>query len=103
MSPFSDPVAVANYAKGPVRLFPGFHDLQRMAALLIAETVASDARVLVLGAGGGLDLNAFADWYPGWTFTGIDPSAEMLDLARSTLGPLSARAQMHHGFIDTAP
>ncbi len=103
MSSFSDPVAVANYAKGPVRLVPGFHDLQRMAALLIAETVAPNAQVLVLGAGGGLELKAFADWHPGWTFTGVDPSAEMLDLAQSTLGPLSARVQMHDGFIDTAP
>ena len=33
MSSFSDPEAVARYAEGPVRLVPGFHDLQRMAAM----------------------------------------------------------------------
>ncbi|MCD6073265.1 MAG: class SAM-dependent methyltransferase [Rhodospirillales bacterium] len=103
MSFFSDPDAVARYAEGPVRLVPGFHHLQRMAALLLAERMEKDARVLVLGAGGGLELKAFADWYPQWTFDGVDPSAEMLNLARTMLGPLAARVDLHEGYIDVAP
>jgi tRNA (cmo5U34)-methyltransferase len=57
---FSDPQAVARYAEGPPRLVPGFADLQRMTRLLLAERAPDDARVLVLGAGGGLELKAFA-------------------------------------------
>jgi tRNA (cmo5U34)-methyltransferase len=103
MSSFNDPEDVARYAEGPVRMVPGFLDLQRMAALLLAERVPSDGTVLVLGAGGGLELKAFAGWYPGWRFVGVDPSAEMLDLATRSLGPDAGRALLHQGYIETAP
>ena len=103
IEPFSDPQAVARYAEGPPRQVPGFADLQRMVLLLLAERAPDDARVLVLGAGGGLELKAFAEARPSWRFDGVDPSAEMLDLARRTLGPLAARAILHHGLIDVAP
>ena len=103
LEPFSDPQAVARYAEGPVRQVPGFHDLQRMAGLLLAEHVPADGDVLVLGAGGGLELKAFAEAYPGWRFCGVDPSAEMLALAGQTLGPLASRVEMREGYIDTGP
>ena len=100
---FADPEAVARYAEGPPRLVPGFADLQRMARLLIAERTPQDARVLVVGAGGGLELKVFAESQPDWQFDGVDPSDEMLKLAESTLGPLLSRVQLHQGYIDVAP
>lgn len=103
MDAFSDPQAVARYADGPPRLVPGFDALQRMVMILLAERAPDDARVLVLGAGGGLEIKAFAEAQPGWSFDGVDPSAEMLSLAQVTLGSLSGRARLHHGFIDSAP
>ena len=103
MSSFSDPQAVARYAEGPVRQVPGFHALQRMAALLLAESVPANGLVLVLGAGGGLELKVFADAQPAWHFVGVDPSAEMLKLAEATLGPLASRVELLEGYIDTAP
>jgi tRNA (cmo5U34)-methyltransferase len=102
-SAFSDPQAVARYAEGPPRLVPGFADLQRMTTILLAERVPADGRVLVLGAGGGLELKIFAEAHPGWQFDGVDPAAEMLKLAEATLGPLGARVRLHEGYIDTAP
>ncbi len=103
INPFSDPQAVARYAEGPPRIVPGYHGMQCMTTLLIAERVPEDARVLVLGAGGGLELKAFAQAHPGWTFDGVDPAAEMLKLAQQTLGPLASRATLHQGYIDDAP
>lgn len=103
MTGFDDPAAIARYAENPPRLVPGFSDLQRMTRLLLAETTPADGRVLVIGAGGGLELRAFAEAQPGWRFVGIDPSAEMLRLARLTLGPLVERAELHEGYIDSAP
>lgn len=82
---------------------PGFADLQRMAMLLLAERTPPDARVLVVGAGGGLELKLFAENQPNWRFDGVDPSAEMLKLAASTLGPLLSRVQLHQGYINVAP
>ncbi len=103
MSSFSDPQAVARYAESPVRQVPGFHALQRMTSLLLAESVPDDGRVLVLGAGGGLELKVFAQAQPGWRFLGVDPSAEMLKLAGATLGTLASRAEFLEGYIDDAP
>lgn len=103
MDPFSDPRAVARYAEGPPRFVPGYDAMQRMTRLLLAERAPETARVLVLGAGGGLELKAFAQAHPGWSFDGVDPSAEMLKLAVRMLGPLAPRAHLHQGYIDDAP
>lgn len=100
---FSDPQAVANYTNGPPRFVPGYNAMLSMAAILLAERAREDARILVLGAGGGLELKAFALAQPGWRFDGVDPSAAMLGLARQTLGALAPRARLHQGYIDDAP
>jgi tRNA (cmo5U34)-methyltransferase len=103
LTPFSDPAAVARYAEGPPRFVPGFADLHKMTSILLAERAPPDARVLVVGAGGGLELKALADLHPDWSFDGIDPSPEMLKLARQTLGSHMARVQLHEGIINIAP
>ena len=103
MSSFSDPQEVARYAERPAKQVPGFHALQQMTALLLAETVPHDGHVLVLGAGGGLELKVFAEAQPEWNLVGVDPSAEMLNLASATLGPLASRVELLEGYIDTAP
>jgi tRNA (cmo5U34)-methyltransferase len=100
---FSDPQSAADYAERTARLVPGLFDMQRMAALLLAERAPGDARVLVVGAGGGLELNTFAQHHAEWRFVGVDPSPDMLNLARKTLGPLASRVNWHQGFVDTAP
>lgn len=97
---YSDTDAVANYADGPRRFVPGLSDLHRMTGILLAERAPDDARVLVLGAGGGLELKALAEAHAGWTFVGVDPAAEMLGLAERTLGPLKARVTLQQGYID---
>lgn len=100
---FSDPHAVARYTEGPPRFVPGYNAMLSMAAILLAERARDDARILVLGAGGGLELKAFARAQPGWSFDGVDPSTAMLGLAMQTLGTLAPRARLHQGYIDDAP
>lgn len=103
MSSFSDPKAISNYAENAIRRVPGLSDVHRMSGLLMAESTPANGRVLVVGAGGGMELKCFAQSYPGWQFDGVDPSAEMLSLASAALGPLAARVQLHQGFIEAAP
>jgi tRNA (cmo5U34)-methyltransferase len=100
---FSDAQSVGRYAEGPIRIVPGFLDLQRMARLLLEEHVGPDGKILIVGAGGGLELNAFASAQPGWMFVGVDPSEEMLAQAAETLGPLTSRVKFVHGYVDEAP
>ncbi|WP_242770753.1 class I SAM-dependent methyltransferase [Sphingopyxis sp. YF1] len=100
---FRDPAAVARYTDGPRRFVPGLDGLHRMTGLLLAERVPADAHILVLGAGGGLELKAMAEAHPGWRFTGIDPARQMLDLAAQVMGPDARRAELIEGYIDDAP
>ncbi len=82
---------------------PGYSGLLRMASLLLAERAPADGRVLVLGAGGGLELKALAQAHAGWSFDGVDPSADMLQLAVRTAGPYAERMRFHEGYIHDAP
>lgn len=93
----------AGYAAKTVRLVPGLFDAYRMAGVLLAEHVPATGRVLILGAGGGLELKAFSDMQPEWQFGGIDPSAEMIEQARVTLGDQQDRVAFTQGYIDDAP
>jgi tRNA (cmo5U34)-methyltransferase len=100
MSSFDDPQAVAHYTDSVLRQVPGLHAMHQMAGLLLHEHVPPDGRVLVLGAGGGMELKAFAEAYPQWRLLGVDPSAPMLQLAVQTLGPLVPRVELLEGSID---
>lgn len=100
---FDDPDAIARYTDGLARQVPALHALHRMAGLLLHEHVPPAGRVLVLGAGGGMELKAFADAYPHWRLLGVDPSSQMLQLAARTLGPLASAVELLEGFIDAAP
>lgn len=103
MEGFRNAEKVAQYSDGPRRFVPGLEAVHRMTGLLLAERVPDDARILVLGAGGGLELKALAEAHPGWTFVGVDPAAAMLREAERTLGPLMARVELVEGYIDDAP
>lgn len=100
---FGDAAAVARYAEGPPRMVPGFDGLHRMMAILLAEATEARAEVLVLGAGGGLELRTLATAQPEWRFTGVDPSAPMLALAREAVGADIGRVTLVEGVIDDAP
>lgn len=98
-TPFSNASALRDYAEKTARIVPGLHDLLKMAALLVAERAPESANVLVIGAGGGMELAALAEAHPHWQqFVGVDPSQPMLDLAAAALGPLVARARLHLGY-----
>ena len=91
---------VSTYAEQAPQTVPGYHDIHTMASVLLAEEAPADAQVLVLGAGGGLEIKAFATAHPRWKFMAVDPSAPMIDLAKDTLGPLAARMDVHEGYVD---
>lgn len=95
--------ATHSYLEGPPRQVPGFAGLHRMAMLLMAERAPDDARILVLGAGGGLEIEAFAAAQAGWRFHGIDPSSDMLRLAETATAGHAERVQLQQGFIEDAP
>ena len=100
--PFSNPAMVATYADETPRKVPGLADLHRMAMLLLSERAQQAAHILVVGAGGGMELKAMAEAQREWVFTGVDPSAAMLDLARRNIEPFNDRIELIEGTVDAA-
>ncbi|WP_234900249.1 class I SAM-dependent methyltransferase [Rhizobium skierniewicense] len=80
-----------------------FDGLHRMTGQLLADCVPANGRVLVGGAGGGLELKALAGQYRGWSFDGIDPSTDILMLAKETTASAAEQIRYHQCDISSAP
>ncbi|MBM7331237.1 class I SAM-dependent methyltransferase [Agrobacterium sp. S2] len=102
-TPFVDQATVASYVENVRRIVPGLDDLHRMAMLLLAEEAPEAAHILVVGAGGGMEIRAMAEARPAWRFTGVDPSGPMLDLAHEMLQPVADRVDLRKGTVAQAP
>jgi tRNA (cmo5U34)-methyltransferase len=100
---FADPADAASYAVNTTRKVPGLADLHLMVTLLLAERASGEAHMLVVGAGGGMELRAMAKSRSDWCFTGVDPSSAMLDTAREAISPFADRISLLLGTIDQAP
>jgi len=85
---------------------PAYDTLFAMTqAYFRAHLGEQDSSLLVVGAGGGNELSAWGPSKPNRTFTGIDPSEEMLQIAQYKAQQLSieSRVQLLQGTIDTLP
>lgn len=74
------------------------HFLMRLALI----DLPADARVLCVGVGTGAEILSLAAACPGWTFVGVDPSAEMLEVGRRRLekAGMMDRVELIHGYLD---
>ncbi|MEM9387943.1 MAG: class I SAM-dependent methyltransferase [Pseudomonadota bacterium] len=102
---YADPLQARSYVAGPRQFVPGYDAMHTMAAQLIAEHAGPDARILVLGAGGGLETASFARLQPGWRFVGVDPHEAMLEQARITLREAGVldRVELTCGYMRDSP
>ncbi|MEK3936540.1 class I SAM-dependent methyltransferase [Sporosarcina sp. FSL W7-1349] len=70
------------YDRGIRRNLPSYDAMLRLVQTFLRANCTPQARLLVVGAGGGNELTAFGTSNPDWTFTAVDPAASMLGLAR---------------------
>lgn len=70
-----------------------------------AQLGEQEVSLLVVGAGGGNELSAWGPTNPNWTFTGLDPAEEMLQIAQHKATQLGVedRVQLLQGTIDNLP
>lgn len=81
-----DSARAGEYAQQARIGLAGYDACHELSACILSAALAGkgDARVLVIGAGGTAgEILAAARLEPGWTFVAVDPSAAMMDLARS--------------------
>jgi tRNA (cmo5U34)-methyltransferase len=95
----------ASYEQGPRWFVPGYDASHAMAAVLLRDRVADQGRILVIGAGGGVELALFASECDSWSLVGVDPSREMLEQARRKVDTVGAshRVSLVRGYVEDAP
>ena len=103
-SHFIDPASVVRYLQqGPPAFAPGHAGMLQMTGVLLEERMPENGTVLVVGAGGGLEIRYLAGIKEGWRFVGVDPAPAMLNLARATAGLVAGdRLQLIEGTVENA-
>lgn len=80
---------------------PGYEALHAMVGDFLRVMLPESARVLAVGVGTGMELITLGQTNPGWQFTGVDTSEEMLSLCRENVSAagLDDRVSLFHGPI----
>jgi tRNA (cmo5U34)-methyltransferase len=81
---------------------PGYEALHSMAGDLLRLVLPEAGRILVVGAGTGMELVTLGRANPQWRFTAVDTSEDMLALCRGAIrvAGLEGRVELHAGAVD---
>lgn len=93
-----------NYDERWSKLAPVNNGLHFLSRIILSELPA-DSDILCVGVGTGAELLFLAQEFPGWSFTALDTSAEMLEVCRkkSEDAGISARCRFHQGTVNSLP
>lgn len=93
------------YDKGVRRTLPTYDPMLRLSNTFLRVNLKEEASVLVIGAGGGNELKVFGTANPGWTFTAVDPSKSMLEVAKIKAKQLEIdnRVEFINGTVKDVP
>lgn len=101
---YDDAQTARDYAAGgPRRVVPGYDMLHRLTVQVLSEQAGETGHILVLGAGGGLEIAAMANAQPAWHFTGVDPSRDMITSGKTATRDHHARIDWVQDYIMDAP
>lgn len=101
----SPPIAIAKYDESIRQFNAAYEPMFDMAYASLRSMLPGDADVLIVGAGTGMEICAFGRRCPGWKFTGVDPSTEMLSIAKKKIAEnkLSCQVSLFTGYAHDLP
>lgn len=104
MSDFFNQDMAKRYDERNSKLSAISDNLHFLVRLVLADLPAR-ARILCVGVGTGAEILSLAKARPDWTFVGVDPSKEMLEVCRSRLAQegVGDRCELIHGYVQDAP
>lgn len=79
------PIEVGLYDNSMKCFCAAYEQIFLMTHAYLRSMLLSSAEVLVVGAGTGAEVCTFGTNNPSWKITGVDPSVEMLSIAKSKL------------------
>jgi tRNA (cmo5U34)-methyltransferase len=94
-----------DYDDGIRKRIPGYDVLHATSRAVLESCLPARARLLVVGAGTGQELVGCARAQPSWTFVGVDPSTDMLDIAKRRIlaADVADRVSLHVGTTSDLP
>jgi tRNA (cmo5U34)-methyltransferase len=99
------PVPVQNYLQAVHRINVGYELTFELVTALLHAHCSDNARILLVGAGGGTEVRVLGRASLHWHLTGVDPSETMLALARASVDTyaLAERVELIQGTPDDLP
>lgn len=86
-------------------IIPGYATLFPMVAALLDPSLPQAGKVVVVGAGTGVELSTLKSHRPDLALTGVDPSGQMLEFARARLEQEgnSSDVTLFEGYLHETP
>lgn len=95
------PVATNQYDSSMKCFCAAYEQIFTMLYANLKSVLSETADVLVVGAGTGAEVCTFGSGNPSWQITGVDPSADMLSIAREKLDLLGIKnVELVHGYTN---
>lgn len=88
------------------QVVPGYDTLHEMIKVVLDHYVlGTNAHLLSVGCGTGVELLTLGDNFPTWHFTGVEPSGAMAKVAQANveIKQMSDRASVLEGYVDDLP
>lgn len=94
----------AGYDKQWARMLPVRDGLYFLLGSVFSD-LPTNARILCVGAGTGIEMAYLARLFPRWRFTAVEPSGPMLDMCRQRASDegFFSRCHFHEGYLASLP
>jgi tRNA (cmo5U34)-methyltransferase len=101
----SPPVGVSQYDASIRQFTAAYEQLFTMAYSVLCSMVDEDSDLMIAGAGTGMEILTFGQGSHEWSMTGVDPSAEMLAIAKKKIARtgLSNPIRLFNGYVHDLP
>ncbi|NDJ20539.1 methyltransferase domain-containing protein [Nostoc sp. B(2019)] len=99
------PIAADEYEQMVSLALPGYEVMHTFVLACLRSCLSETANLLIVGAGGGMELIRLGQSNPQWQFLGVDPSEKMLAIAQQkiTQHQLSQRIKIIQGYVQDLP